>query len=83
VAGSNTLTFGYDALPYDGGQHAGWQDMGDEGWSAHDILVTQSLHATQDVGPGVPEPATWGLMILGFAGLGAMLRRQRAAATAA
>jgi len=27
---------------------------------------------------GVPEPATWGLMILGFAGLGASLRRARA-----
>ena len=28
-------------------------------------------------GPGVPEPATWGLMIVGFGGLGAMLRRRR------
>jgi len=27
----------------------------------------------------VPEPATWGLMIMGFGGLGAMLRRRRAA----
>lgn len=26
----------------------------------------------------VPEPATWGLMITGFAGMGAMLRRRRA-----
>jgi hypothetical protein len=26
---------------------------------------------------GVPEPATWGLMIMGFGGLGAMLRRRR------
>jgi hypothetical protein len=29
---------------------------------------------------GVPEPATWGLMIVGFGGLGAMLRRKRAVA---
>jgi hypothetical protein len=29
--------------------------------------------------PGVPEPATWGLMIVGFGGAGAMLRRRRAA----
>ena len=29
-------------------------------------------------GPGVPEPATWGLMILGFGGIGATLRRRRA-----
>ena len=27
----------------------------------------------------VPEPATWGLMILGFGGAGALLRRRRAA----
>jgi hypothetical protein len=31
------------------------------------------------VGGGVPEPATWGLMILGFAGAGAAIRRRRAA----
>ncbi len=28
--------------------------------------------------PGVPEPATWGLMLVGFGGLGAALRRLRA-----
>lgn len=28
-------------------------------------------------GGAVPEPATWGLMLLGFGGLGAVLRRQR------
>ena len=33
------------------------------------------------VGPvaGVPEPATWAMMLLGFGGLGAALRRRRAA----
>jgi hypothetical protein len=29
--------------------------------------------------PGVPEPTTWALMILGFGGAGAMLRRRRVA----
>ena len=29
------------------------------------------------VSPGVPEPASWALMILGFGAMGAMLRRRR------
>jgi hypothetical protein len=32
---------------------------------------------------GVPEPATWGLMLVGFGGLGAMMRRRRTVALAA
>ena len=32
--------------------------------------------------PGVPEPATWAMMILGFGGVGAMMRRRRFAAAA-
>ena len=31
---------------------------------------------------GVPEPATWALMIGGFAGMGGMLRHRRALASA-
>jgi hypothetical protein len=34
------------------------------------------------IGTFVPEPATWGLMILGFAGVGAALRARRRPATA-
>lgn len=32
---------------------------------------------------GVPEPATWGMMLLGFFGLGAMVRRRSTTAAAA
>ncbi len=32
---------------------------------------------------GTPEPATWGLMLVGFGGLGAMMRRRRAMALTA
>jgi hypothetical protein len=38
----------------------------------------------RDVGQtSVPEPATWGLMILGFGGIGALMRRRRAELTSA
>ena len=30
-----------------------------------------------DCGPGVPEPATWAMMLMGFGGMGAVLRRNR------
>lgn len=33
-------------------------------------------------GGGVPEPAAWAMMLVGFAGLGAMLRRKRGMLTA-
>lgn len=29
--------------------------------------------------PGVPEPAAWAMMLIGFGGLGTVLRRRRAA----
>jgi hypothetical protein len=34
------------------------------------------------VAAAVPEPATWGIMILGFGGIGAMMRRRRALVSA-
>jgi len=37
-----------------------------------------TLSLTGDVG-GVPEPATWAMMLMGFGGLGAILRRRRTA----
>ena len=58
--------------------------------TANIALVNQNLafngndFALDDIGlstapAGVPEPASWALMLAGFTGLGAMLRRRRAA----
>ena len=64
VAGLNTLTFAYESLSQG---HAGQQGWGDEHWGVSNINVTG----------GVPEPATWALMLVGFGSLGSILRRQR------
>jgi hypothetical protein len=50
----------------------------------HDIREVRIVPAGQAVPTGgVPEPATWALMLMGFGGLGAALRRRRAVALAA
>jgi hypothetical protein len=36
-----------------------------------------SSAADQDINPGVPEPATWAMMLLGFAGIGFMAHRRK------
>jgi hypothetical protein len=45
-------------------------------------FLVSGLAGTADVGGGVPEPASWGLMLVGFGGLGAALRRRRGSAVA-
>jgi hypothetical protein len=54
------------------------------------FFVADVVNANGDTGSigatlkaGVPEPATWAMMLVGFGGLGAMLRRQRRTAQAA
>lgn len=79
-------------------QNAAWDATGSTGHfqissfddGAGDFVRTYgtlvSTRATLDdgtvVGGGVPEPATWALMILGFGTAGAVLRRRRAVAAA-
>jgi hypothetical protein len=66
-AGENTLGFSYTSLA--GPNHAGFQGLGDEGWGIHNLQVAG----------GVPEPASWALMMVGFGGLGAARRKPSAA----
>ena len=45
--------------------------------AAGDFVVDRAYIVAGDVTGGIPEPGTWGLMILGFGGAGAMLRMSR------
>ena len=42
----------------------------------------QGFGSTQGFGMGVPEPASWTMTLVGFGGLGALVRRRRAIAAA-
>jgi PEP-CTERM motif len=75
AAGSNTLTFGYHSLT---SGHYGAQTLGDEAWDASNIVVTQTDPIGIDPVVVVPEPESWALMLVGFAGAGALMRRRRA-----
>ena len=46
----------------------------------HDATLTVKIDSI--TGGGVPEPGAWALMLVGFGGMGALLRRRRAAAFA-
>jgi hypothetical protein len=60
---------------------AGWQAGADESWGVDNLTVTARL--VDNPGPGgVPEPGAWALMILGFGGAGAVMRRRAALAAA-
>jgi hypothetical protein len=66
TAGAHTFDlYGFEGC-CDGGTTGQWAKGTDV---FHDFTTT----------PGVPEPATWGLMILGFGAAGSMLRRRKLA----
>jgi hypothetical protein len=67
-----TWTFGFQA------RGAGWQGGSDEGWGIDNIKIYGTIGQVQS---GVPEPATWALMILGFGAIGGALRRRQAKTT--
>lgn len=61
--GSNSITFAYSG---------GDQGLGDEGWGINSATIDGNAFAG-----GVPEPAAWSLMILGFGLVGSALRAER------
>jgi len=87
--------FGYDGFDHGASATVGIQGAQSLGqtvqWSHNQAVLqdNQSIcftlngnaacNAIVDPGPGIPEPATWAMMILGFAGAGAMIRRRRGA----
>lgn len=65
---ASTLTIGIRATG------AGWQGGSDEAWGLDSLVITYD--GVRQTG-GVPEPATWAMMIAGFGLAGATLRRRR------
>jgi hypothetical protein len=65
--GLNTLTFTYTSVA--DADHAGFQGLGDEGWGIEQVNLS-SVSA-------IPEPSTWAMLILGFAGVGFMAYRRK------
>src|SRR3546814_2129896 len=45
--------------------------------AAGDVVIDRAYVVAGDVTGGVPAPATWAMMLIGFGGLGAVLRRRR------
>jgi hypothetical protein len=88
---SGTVTYSSDFVDFTG-QTAGDFSLGFSGitpgfsttvaWSADAVGTFASDSANIPGGGGVPEPATWAMMIVGFGGVGALLRRRRTLAFA-
>jgi hypothetical protein len=52
------------------------------GGVANEIVFDDVTFGSSNPGPGVPEPATWALMLTGLAAAGGAMRRRRSLATA-
>lgn len=64
---------GRPLISFAGSNPSGYQDFGSRG-------LAFSIQGTAvAVTPGVPEPATWALLIAGFGGIGVAMRRRRVA----
>jgi hypothetical protein len=69
--GANTFAFDYGPL----------QGFGDEAWGLDNVGFTADVREPRS--GGAPEPAAWAMLLLGFGGVGAVIRRRRAAWAAA
>jgi hypothetical protein len=49
------------------------------GWANHDVLNWDFVSRFAPINSGVPEPATWAMMLLGFGAIGFQARRARKA----
>lgn len=67
LAGLNNIAFTYTPV---GPSNGAGQSVADEAWGWRNATVTSA----------VPEPATWAMMLIGFAGLAGLARRRRALA---
>lgn len=87
-SGSDQVVFASSVLAVGDLGHTDWARFTSELLGAGDYVLEAGVRNFDDPDPtyssqllidnvgAVPEPATWGLMILGFAGVGAALRRR-------
>lgn len=67
------------------GIYVGFEDLNGKSGSDHNYSDEQFVFSNTTLTPAVPEASTWAMMLIGFAGVGAMTyrRRQSTAMTAA
>lgn len=84
-----TLSMLFDGTPYFAGSYdiyPGFQNFSLSALGVHTVQISSINYFQVDdllVASGVPEPATWGMMLIGFGMLGASLRYRRRAMRAA
>jgi Domain of unknown function (DUF4114)/PEP-CTERM motif len=87
--GGGTITVGDQSADIPAGTYVGFEDLPANvaDWNYNDETFVFNIvppadisgpRGAQDVPGGIPEPSTWALMLVGFGGLGSLLRRARA-----